>query len=261
MVGNDYYDGSESHNAANNKFLFKQKVDHLFDEYEVIKSVGHVRLSAVFHGRKEINTNNRFLFRNDVKLIDTNHELLSIKQRDFKAIVGIRDPRDQMLSMFNAWKAEDFNSFCHKKIYDWIWFYEKCLQYPNIKIFKFEDRKKDEFKFLKEIVKFMSVDFADDELRQAVLNSSFEKMKQLQDEMINKYPEYLKSFQGGIIKSGVVSQYLLEKNRHYKKAFDFIIKKTATLMKKYGYTEEQIYGDKVSNMLKINKLFTSDNSL
>jgi hypothetical protein len=233
-------------------FKFKKKIDHLFDEYETI--AGDITKCCVAN----LCDRESFVFRNDIAVVDFTHHLPSINSENFKFIIGIRDPRDNMLSLSRSFnmQPDDFHSFCLKQIPVWISFYEGCLNYKPSQIFRFEDRKRDELSFLLRIVNFMGLQFDHQKLIQALNSASLEKAGSFEKSMKIKHPEvFQQMFPGGIVKSGLPAQYRLKENYQHKKVFDFIVKQTAPTMRNYGYAEEEIYGDRVQDTLKIKEIF------
>jgi hypothetical protein len=240
-------------NVGHDFFEFRSKIDETFSEYEIFDNPA-VRKVALFLPSLEKRI---FTFRNDVVVYDTTHKLLTADEESYASILGIRDPRDMMLSLFR-WqnRGEIFFEFCVNNIAEWVNFYEKCLKYKNTKIFRFEDRKRNEALLLKELVAFLSLEFSDYEINEAVTKSSLENAKSFEKDIIKSGNDFYKNNSAfRIVESGELNKYKLPENAHHQKAFQFIVKQTASTMRKYGYTSEQIYGDKIHNTEQLRNIF------
>lgn len=230
-------------------FRLIRKVDDKFDEYEFNLAIENFQLFPAIFFR--ILNQKKFIFRNDIILVNTSHRLLKEEEKKFDSIVAIRDPRDLMLSIYRYWGGgRSFYDFASEYVKKYVNYYESCLEYENIKIFRFEDRKKDEFAFLQQLLGFLKIEVSETEARQAIELHSVENAK--------KYDRQIANFLGSNfthVNSGELSKYKSYDNIEYKKAYDLIIKKSAAVMKKYGYSVEQIYGDKLGKINCVKKIF------
>ncbi|OFW94187.1 MAG: hypothetical protein A2887_05500 [Alphaproteobacteria bacterium RIFCSPLOWO2_01_FULL_40_26] len=241
-------------------FNFVRKIDDMHDEYSFNSKSNDwdVFCPTIYY---KFSQGKNFIFRNDITIFHTGHGLLSFDEENYDSILAIRDPRDLMLSLFTwqtKYEKDDFFSFCIENLEGFINFYQSCLGYKKARIFRFEDRKQDEQLFLREIGKFCNLKISDDKILKAISNSSIEVAMDQESQINKSEHKFFKnrtSFK--VNNSGIIAKYKLKENERYQKAFDYIIKKAAPTMRKYGYAEEWIYGEKFDNMSKVKKIFNN----
>lgn len=104
-----------------------------------------------------------------------------------RVLYFIRDPRDAMYSRYRREGASlPFNDYLAfpdafsllGKIDHWRTFNESWMAHPNLKVVRFEDYKADALQVLRQTVEWIGLNRSEEELINAVDNSSFEKAAQ-----------------------------------------------------------------------------------
>ncbi|MBN9543651.1 MAG: sulfotransferase domain-containing protein [Alphaproteobacteria bacterium] len=217
-------------------FKFPRKIDNKYSEYSKTEHL----IPSQF-GLPSLVGNDNFIFRNDVSVFFTHNPKFLGKNE--KTFILVRDPRDTLLSLFkihNDLDGENFLHFAKKHINLWTAFYNKAIDLPNCYILRFEDLKLNPIITLKNLMIFIGIRYENSKIINAIDNSSFEKTKEIESQMIAEYPEIASNFfPKRITKSGKCYQYKLEENQILHEGFDFIENNVSNVMEKLGYTLSQ----------------------
>lgn len=123
-----------------------------------------------------------FFFREDIE-VQWTHEWPQEKFEGHKIIFFTRDPRDSLYSRYkrespNLAYDEYINFLDDKSLLDkidnWVLFHLSWIQNSNLKIFSFEDYKKDAYLTLNSILSWIKVDFNENMKVEAIKNSTSE---------------------------------------------------------------------------------------
>lgn len=144
-----------------------------------------------------LSNHENFEFRSDIE-IEWTHEWPTKKFDGHQIIYFIRDPRD---SLYSRYKRENpdlsFREFIEfldpytllNKIDNWYLFNKFWLSREELKVFRFEDYKKDAHGLLENILRYINLDFSTNLIDSAIDASSFEKAVEAEKRYREKNPE------------------------------------------------------------------------
>lgn len=121
------------------------------------------------------------------------HEWPTDADWNHRVLYFIRDPRDAMYSRYRREGASlpfiDYLAFPDafsllEKIDHWRAFNETWMAHPNLKVVRFEDYKADALQLLRQVVEWIGLSRSENELINAVENSSFETAAQAEREYL-----------------------------------------------------------------------------
>lgn len=182
---------------------------------------------------------NTFEFKQDIEIVWT-HEWPIDKFKDHQIIYFIRDPRD---SLFSRYKREnpdqsfaEFIGFLDpytllNKIDNWCLFNRSWLSHRQLKVFRFEDYKKEPHALLKCILEYLNLDFEADLVSKAIDASTFEKAAEAEKRYREENPEDEELINRG----GKVGSW--KEIEDCKEVISLIEDRAASLMTYFGYSE------------------------
>ena len=193
-----------------------------------------------------LNTHESFEFRNDIE-IEWTHEWPTNKFNDHQIIYFIRDPRDALFSGYKRANSDlSFREFLEfldpytllNKVDNWCLFNKCWLSHDQIKVFRFEDYKKDAHKLLESILQYINVDFSADLIDSAINASTFEMAAAAENRYQKENPE-----DNVIInRAGKVGSW--KEIDDEKDAISLIENKSADLLAHFGYISENVKNKK-----------------
>lgn len=174
--------------AQNNKEMWINNKSHcvLSNHEEILKKW----LPALWSHQK-------FKFCDDIE-VEWSHTWPTKKHDNYKVLFFTRDPRDSLFSRYKREKPsqtfEEFISFPDinsllDKTHNWRLFSQAWMQHPNIKIFRFEDYKKDSKTLLMSILNFLELIYSDVDVSHAISASTFQMAVVAEDKYRNLHPE------------------------------------------------------------------------
>ncbi len=138
-----------------------------------------------------------FNFRKDIE-IEWAHHWPTARHQAYRIIHFVRDPRDALLSRYRRESPEmTFGEFLdfpdpytlRNKIDTWCLFNEVWLQQSNLRVFRFEDYKRDANRTIRDILHYVGIQAEEHEIMDALENSTFEKAAIAEKKYREQYPE------------------------------------------------------------------------
>lgn len=176
-----------------------------------------------------------------------------VKPNKYKVFFILRDPRDVVVSWYFAAKIshsptpDGLVQWCHNRLNkldqengliwsikyldtygvfniqkSWVEASIKGLE-PNLKIFKYEDLIKDNFKYFKAIMRHCEIEVPDDIKKNVINDYKFDKLSHRKKPSENIYSHYRK---------GISEDF---KNKFSKKVYNYFYKVTGDLISYLGY--------------------------
>lgn len=198
-----------------------------------------------------LSTTSHFNFRTDFE-VQFGHIWPTGWQRGQKVIFFVRNPYDALLS---RWRRDankiSFGDFIRlpdhttllDKVDNWNLFCEAWLkQKPRVDwhMVKFEDYRSNAEATLREVIKFLDIEFSDEEIADALSQSGFEAAKRAEDEYQPSTPPWLEvcddvfyAYSNRKANGGPKSQSDLDQTVQER---DFILKRTANVCRELGYS-------------------------
>ena len=197
-----------------------------------------------------MSTKSHFNFRTDFE-VQFGHVWPTGWQRGQKIIFFVRDPYESLLS---RWRRDankiSFGDYLRipdhttllDKVDNWNLFCEAWLkQKPRVDwhMVKFEDYRSNAEETLREVIKFLDIEFSDEEIADALSQSGFEVAKRAENEYQPSTPPWLAvcddvfhAYSNRKTNGGPKSQSDLDQTLHER---DFIFKRTANVCRVLGY--------------------------
>ena len=197
-----------------------------------------------------LSSKSHFDFRTDFE-VQFGHIWPTGWQREQKIIFFVRNPYE---SLFSRWRRDaneiSFGDFLRvpdhmtllDKVDNWNLFCEAWLkQTPRVDwhLVKFEDYRSDAEEPLRDVIKFLDIEFSDEEIADALSQSGFEVAKRAEDEYQPSTPPWLQVcddvfhfYNNRKVNGGPKSQSDLDQTMQER---DFILKRTAKVCREFGY--------------------------
>lgn len=212
-------------------FKLVKKVDKTLSLYEKTE----IMIPSQF-GLPTLAKNEKFLFRNDAEIFFTHNRRYFSNE---KTLILIRDPRDTLLSQFRIRHQENtdsFHEFTMTHLKTWLEFYNQAISKPHFYFVKFEDLKNNPNLTMRGLLNYFSLNYSIQEVADAIAESTFEKTKEIENQMIQSHPDIAKEyFPNRITKNGKCAQYKLPENNKHQTTFDYIQKETSNLLRYFNY--------------------------
>ena len=166
-----------------------------------------------------------FHFRSDIEIV-WSHDWISSEKLENKTVFFTRNPKTALFSgykrlgptklSFHDYLNEIDPQWLLNRMQIWNLFHGLWSNHPNVKVFLFEDYKKDAIETLKSVVEFLGVDgIQQEELVRAVEASSFEMAKMSEE----KYLKQENSDMTPMIRQGSIN---LEEDESERIAYEVI---------------------------------------
>lgn len=175
--------------------------DH-WDQDNEVSIIGRIPLNHLKWHLPILHRKEKFVFQENMEVL-WEHRLDFINYGKRKTILFIRDPRDAIYSLYYRNYKEQYTFDVYLKRQDewpdhfpglfqlppfetftyFVFFWMTIGKFMPVKIVNFKDTKVTPLKTAKEILDYLEIDRTDQEIDEAVRNSSFENAKRAMDEM------------------------------------------------------------------------------